>query len=444
MSERPLDLKRSVQIARRRKVLIGLLVIVGLLGGGAYSVISPAKLTSTALVLLPQSVVNSAAAAAAGDDTSFTATQVVIAGSNEVLAKALPAVKPAQSLNELRGNIQVSSPTSYIISISARSRNATDAEATANAVARSYISYVNSPGNPIGTVAAGMLQPAANATGHSQVDLTIALALGGAVAGALVGLIIALAIGRKDRRLWERDDIANSIGVPVLASLSSRHPSSTADWAELLEGYQPDPVHAWRLRQVLQQLQGVEASPANGDGENKYSVAVLTLSSDARALAIGPQLAVFAAGLGIPTTLLVAHQEDVSLTAQLRTACSVPPSAASRRPAHFHVAVDGHGDIPDDIVLTVVVAVVDSRAPRLPKMMRTTATLLGVCAGAAVPEQLAKAAVAAATDGRDLAGILVADPDPADRTTGGAPQLLAPVQPRLPSRLKGITTEIIR
>ena len=74
--------------------------------------------------------------------------------------------------------------------------------------------------------------------------------------------------------------------------------------------------------------------------------------------------------------------------------------------------------------LTVVVAVVDGRtARRCPTTMRTTATVLGVSAGAATAEQLARVAVVAAADGREISGILVADPEPTDRTTGLIQQL---------------------
>ena len=91
----------------------------------------------------------------------------------------------------------------------------------------------------------------------------------------------------------------------------------------------------------------------------------------------------------------------------------------------------------------VVVAVVDSQVPKMPDTMRTTATVIGVSAGAATAEQLARAAVVAAADGRDITGILVADPDPADHTNGRIPHLDHPVRRRRP-RLRGIVTEIRR
>ncbi len=77
-------------------------------------------------------------------------------------------------------------------------------------------------------------------------------------------------------------------------------------------------------------------------------------------------------------------------------------------------------------------------------MMRTTATLLGVSASAATAEQLARVAVSADDDGHEISGILVADPEPTDHTTGRIPQLSRPTHRRQPTRLKGITTEITR
>jgi hypothetical protein len=94
--------------------------------------------------------------------------------------------------------------------------------------------------------------------------------------------------------------------------------------------------------------------------------------------------------------------------------------------------------------LTVVVAVVDERAPRIPDTMRTTSTILGVSAGAATAEQLARVAVNAASDGREIVGIIVANPEPADNTTGQIPQAAQPIRRRRSLRLNSITTEIRR
>jgi hypothetical protein len=96
------------------------------------------------------------------------------------------------------------------------------------------------------------------------------------------------------------------------------------------------------------------------------------------------------------------------------------------------------------IAVVVVVAIVDGKAPRVADTMRAAATVLSVSAGAATAEQLARIAVSAATDGREIAGILVADPDAADRSTGRVPQLARPGLRRMPTRITGTTTEMRR
>ena len=66
MSQQGLDLSRSVQIVRRHRVLVGVMVVIGILAGCAYAVLYPAKLTATALVVLPESSQSTAAGANAG------------------------------------------------------------------------------------------------------------------------------------------------------------------------------------------------------------------------------------------------------------------------------------------------------------------------------------------------------------------------------------------
>ena len=449
MSQQVLDLRRSAQIVRRRKLLIGVIVALGILAGCAYSVLKPPMLTATALVVLPVSAQSAAAGGGSANGSgpnSYTATQEIIASSTQVLSAALPHVRPAMSLEQLRGDIQIGSPTSLILSIDAKGKVATDAAATANAVARSYIGYVNAASSPIGRVSASLLQPATSAAGRGPLHAMIVTGLFGALVGALVGIIVALAVGRNDKRLRERDEIANSIGVPVLASLPVAHPSDPAAWTRLLQEYNPGAVHAWRLRMALQRLRRPDDVLGSGRDNGSGSVLVLSLSSDPGALALGPQLAVFAASLGIPTALAIGPQQDVNVAATLRTACSAALPATTKQPNHLQVAVHNDGDFDGlrGATLTVVVATVDGQAPKMPETMHTAATVLAVSAGAATADQLARVAVSAAIDGREIVGILVADPKPDDKTTGQIPQLAKSPRRRLPTRLNGLTTEIRR
>jgi capsular polysaccharide biosynthesis protein len=464
MSQQALDLRRSTQIVRRHKVLVGIVVALGILGGAAYAVLKPPMLTSTALIALPTSVISQPATTIGGTD-SLTATQEVVAGSNQVLLGALSDVRPAMSLNELRQDVQVGSPSPDIISVTAKGKNAADAEATANAVADSYIGYVSSSHSAVGRVQAHLLESASSATGPAPIERTIVYALLGGLVGVLIGVIVALAISRNDRRLRARDEIANSIGIPVLASVPVAHPSAAAGWTKLFQDYRPTAVHSWQLRTALQQLgmarPGFGRPEYDGNGSSLYgddrasrydgdsgrfSLVVLSLSSDSGALALGPQLAVFAASQKIPTSLVIGPQQDAAATATLRTACAAPLSEASMRHGLLRVTAydEGGVDIQPDTALVIVVAVVDSRAPKMPDTMRTNATIIGVSAGAATAEQLARAAVVAAADGREITGILVADPEESDQTTGRIPHLTRPARRRPPNRLRGIVTEIRR
>ena len=449
MSQQVLDLRRSIQIVRRHKFLVGVIVALGILAGCAYAVLHPPMLTATALVVLPESAQSAAAAggsATGSGPDSYTATQELIAGSNQVFSAALPNVRPAMSVEQLRGDVQIGSPTSLLISINAMGKVAADAEATANAVAKSYIGYISSANSPIGRVSASLLQPATSAAGRGPREALIVTGLLGALGGALVGIIVALAVSRNDKRLRERDEIANSIGLPVLASLPVAHPSDAAGWTRLLQEYNPGAVHTWRLRMALQRLRRSDDFLGNGRDNGSGSLLVLSLSSDPGALALGPQLAVFAASLGIPTALVIGPQQDTNAAATLRTACAAASPASSKQPSHLRVAVydDGNFDGLPGALLTVVVATVDGQTPQMPDTMRTAATVLAVSAGAATADQLARVAVSAAIDDREIVGILVADPEPDDKTTGQIPRLAKPPRRRLPTRLNGLATEIRR
>jgi hypothetical protein len=257
----------------------------------------------------------------------------------------------------------------------------------------------------------------------------------GLLAGALAGAIAAIVIGRRGRRLAELDDIANSITVPVLAAVPVGRPSDPAGWTRLLDGYVPGAVAAWRLRQALREIGVTEraAPAAHGDAVTRVDSAIrgdtvprshavvvtaLSMAEDRRALALGPQLASYAASAGIPTALVVGPQ-DVEATAALYTACT----AARGTPARGGLLRLVAGDVADVPVFAatrlIVVSAVDSHLPEIPAhAAMAQVTVLCVTAGFATPEQVARLASAGAANGDDVAGFLVADPDQADQTSG--------------------------
>ncbi|MBO0820984.1 MAG: hypothetical protein J2P26_09065 [Nocardiopsaceae bacterium] len=454
MNGQSLNLREALRIVRRSKTIVGVAVAVGLVIGAGYGSINPPVLTAQSMVL-----VQSPASPDASDTADPMGTQIVVATSGPVLRGAMRALDLSEPVTRFSRQVSASSPADNIITISATATSAREAERIATAVANSFVSIAGSSESPLGKVAARVLQPAATATGPSPVLHRLMYGLIGLVIGAIAGFVLALIRGRGDRRLRQRDDIADALGVPVLASVPASRPSGAAEWARLLGGYQPGAVHAWRLRKTLQHLSGTGAAPGGygvpgwrgvPGGRDRSSVAVVSLSGDPAALALGPQLAVFAASLGIPATLVIGPQQDPNATAALRTACA-DWARAERASAEWgerwsglRVAVADHGYVDPGDGLTIVVSVVDGAAPRVDATMAAAATVLGVSAGAATADQLARVGMSAAQCGRDIAGILVANPDPLDHSTGRVPRLATPRTRRMPSRLAGLaatTTE---
>ncbi|HUN35741.1 MAG TPA: Wzz/FepE/Etk N-terminal domain-containing protein [Trebonia sp.] len=447
MSQQNLDLRRSLHIARRHKRLIGGVAALGLLIGAGYAFLNPPLLSSTALVVITDSsspTVNSQAAT--NGDNGAINTQEVIATSDPVLAGALPNISPSMSLQTLQSRVSVASvDSSSVLSFTAMGKTAGQAEAVANAVANSYIAYVGSATSTAVHAVAKVIEPATTATGTKLPEQIGIYGVLGALAGALAGFVISLSVGRSDRRLVERDAIANSIAAPVLVSLPvTQRPADPASWARMLEEYEPAPVHAYGLSKLLHQLGVGEYGAANGSRANSVSLTVVTLSTDPTALALGPLLAAFASTQGIPTALVVGPQQDTNVTATLRTAAAAAAQSGPGRgkPLHLLVSEDGHlGQLRAPFV--VVVSVVDGQDPHIRDTARTSATVLGVSAGGATAEQLARAATAAAVDGREVYGILVANPDPDDQTSGRIPRL-TPLGRVQPTRVNGLSTEIRR
>jgi hypothetical protein len=212
-----------------------------------------------------------------------------------------------------------------------------------------------------------------------------------------------------------------------LASLGASRPRDAAAWTKLLDGYEPEAADAWRLEGVLHDL---------GLHRRGASIAVLSLSTDKDALALGPQLAVFAASRGIPAELAVGSQQDDDATvAALRTAFT-----AARVRENLRLAASSEFQRQDE-VLFVAVGVVDVLKPRVGQTLDADVTVLAVTAGAVTAAQLNRIFASAAAAGRAIGGVLVANPIPNDETTGRMPQIARPERAGMPTRMVGAATE---
>jgi hypothetical protein len=424
MSGQALDLVRSAQIVWRLRGLVAAFLALGFLGGAVYTAVSPAVYQADAFVAISQSV--------------SIAKQEALVNSPLVLAPALNGVDRGVPLTTLRNRVFALTADAGLMMVVAEAGTASQAISTANVVARSYVAVTTAANAPAsGSVVPVQLFRLATGASGTSLRWRLFYAAGtGVLAGALLGLSVAVAVGRGNRWLRERDDFADSIGVPVMASVRVSHPARRAGWTKLLGAYQPGAADAWRLGNVLREL-----DPA-GDGS---SVAVLSLAEDRKALALGPQLAAFAAKQGLPVTLVVDSRQGGKVTKALRAACAAGAGAGPAGPGRPAVAVIN----PDEDRLpagglVIVAVVVDGEAPRVAATIRATTTILGATSGAVTARQLTRVAASAAGDGRDITGILVADPDPDDPTTGRLPQLARLGSRPMPTRMTTAVTETIQ
>lgn len=430
MTQQQPNLRRSLRTVQRYKGIVGVFVLLGLLAGVAYAVLNPPKQTSSAMVILP-------------DPRPNIATDTLIADSAPVLSAALPAIGRGTALTQLRAEITATESTGNVIAINATDKTATEAEADANAVAASFLSFIGSNNSPVGAVPGRVFVSATTATSGGAFKQFIIYGPIGLLVGALIGFIVALRKDRGDRRLRTRDEVANSIGIPVLAAVDVDRPGDARAWLRLLAEYQPDAVQAWTLRTTLARLRAASsgAGQGNGSSDSGATVALVSLATDPAALAIGPQIAVFASSLGIPTALVVCAQAPGEAMSTLRAAAAAwsPASAAQANALRVVAATDAdlQGPLPK-AVLTVIVTAVDDGAPRVSEVVRAHPTVLAVSPRVATPEQLARVAASAADAGGNVVGIMVANPEPDDVTTGFAPGLGR--QPRaLPTRINSTT-----
>jgi capsular polysaccharide biosynthesis protein len=222
----------------------------------------------------------------------------------------------------------------------------------------------------------------------------------GLVMGLLVGIIVALVKGRRDRRLFTRREISRAIDVPVLGSLRADRHDTSNEWSTLFENYSPDGVDAWNLRSIL-------GSVVPEDAVGPTQVRVVSLEGDGAAMAVGPQLALFANNTGTP----VGYSADAHpFVETLRAVATI------RRTFDWEVAHGVNGNPGPLTIRTVVVG-----PDRATLDASSGPCVLAVSAGFASADELARVALAASDSGHPLDGMVVVNPYPSDNTTGVSP-----------------------
>jgi capsular polysaccharide biosynthesis protein len=266
--------------------------------------------------------------------------------------------------------------------------------------------------------------------------MAVSMLLFALVAGGLAALTV-VALARRDRRLRTRDEMADALGSPVIGSVKSYRVRNTAGWSLLLESYRPSPTDAWSLRQTLDDVGAAPLlAPADGQGRGvkrrQLTVVVVVTADDPGALAVAGQLASHTASLGVKTHL-TARQRHAAADALWAT-------SSPREEVRTGLRVDpGRHKSSADLVLEL--AVVDRQQPVLPDLRRADAIVLIVSSGTATEEDLARVAVAAYESGGRFRGIIVADPDSLDHTTGRLLQPQRAVEPPMPRKLTGVETD---
>ncbi len=246
-----------------------------------------------------------------------------------------------------------------------------------------------------------VIQKAGIATKASLSGPIINTVVGGLI-GILTSSLLIIFLFRGDRRLRRRDQLAESVGVPVVLSLATTRITKTTEWVSFFEGYEPSSNDRWRVRKALRDLGVFGVTPT--------TLVVLALAGDDRSLVVAPQIAMCAAAQGNPVSLNATGKDAKAV--DLRVAME-KLALSGRRPRYDIELQNGI----NQSGLTVISMVVDGPRPEILRA-RSAVTVLAVSAGFATAEDLARISIAAADADRPIMGLVVTNPDPDDLSSG--------------------------
>jgi capsular polysaccharide biosynthesis protein len=258
-----------------------------------------------------------------------------------------------------------------------------------------------------------VVQRATTATPPSFSYFALPLLIG-LLGGALVGSIVVLAVSRARPRAWTRDGLATALGAPVALSFDVRARRTVGDWIELMESYEPGPLEQWNALKSLREL-GV------GVGESR-KLAVVVFEGDRAAVSEAVQLAVTAAASGIRTELSVVAPDGAADTLQAVCAKYVRESREPRPDLRLHdPPASSTQDQAATLSLRVLVTKLDNPAGSLSASWPEAVGIVSISAGFASPDDLARAALAAARAGLPISAVWLANPEAGDDTIGRLP-----------------------
>ncbi|HEY3941609.1 MAG TPA: Wzz/FepE/Etk N-terminal domain-containing protein [Acidimicrobiales bacterium] len=475
MAEQAFDTRELRRRLGRHRGTVGALAVLGALVSVVLAALDPPTYSATSLVLLPDSaaaVGGSSGSPAPGNST----TDSVIATSSAVLSPALAKVDPSLSPGAARSRVRAAPTATDIVQISATGTTPGRAEALANAVAASLVSFVTSSGSATGNSAVAGLEAQAtqltkqlddlnqeirtNATGQdtallasltsAQSNASLALAnvnseiasaklsvgatnvgteviqrattasppsltdralrvLIGAAIGFVAGALLVI-LRHKERRLVSRDQIAETVGAPVVLSLPVGRWRRSSNWLNLLRDHQPGTAERWNVRKALHHLDLPEDGPSY--------LTVVGVADDTASFVATTRLAIAAAELGVPTALVLTSDDEASVGVRKARDLLVGRDGTVR--ANLQITREGP-EVRADTGLTVISIVVDPEQPDIPAEVARGPVVLAVTARFTSAEQVTRVLIAAGEGGLSMSGVVVTNPAGDDTTAGTDP-----------------------
>jgi capsular polysaccharide biosynthesis protein len=259
----------------------------------------------------------------------------------------------------------------------------------------------NSTGNTTRILQRGAAEPVSRDTLPLEAGL-IGIAIG--LLGTLIFVLLRL---QRGQRLRLRDEIARAAGAPVIASLDAPSCTMPSAWRDFLNS-PPRATNEWALRHVLHSLR------TSGGQRLPQRIRVISFAGDSPALTTGPRLALHSAASGTRTALLPDDLLEIGESSLVSLWAAFTGADPAGRGLPLTVGQNHDGDDPPQLLVSIVIFDGTSAIPSSPD----TVNLLSLSSNFVTADELAQLALKAVDGGSALDGIVVANPEPADKTSG--------------------------